>query len=118
MGLQDETKVVERAILTKFEERELFLENLRFLLSVDLSQDPDDEGSRLESLRLHHMELTVRVCTHFDVDWPLRYIPLCFSIDKQFSRAALPLGSIPRGDGTSDRGNPQKSRQSSLCHRS
>jgi len=59
MNIQEDTKVVERTILTKFEKREWFLENLRFLLSLDLNQDPSDEDSRSELLRLHHMASTV-----------------------------------------------------------
>lgn len=63
MDAQDDAKVTERALSTKFERREWFLENLRILLSLDLGEDPSDEDSRSESLRLHHMESTVRVCT-------------------------------------------------------
>ena len=49
----EDTKVVERPIPTKFEKREWFLENLRSLLSLDLNQNPSDEDSRSECLRLH-----------------------------------------------------------------
>ena len=63
MDAQDDTKVAEGAILTKFERREWFLENLRFLISLDLNEDPSDEHSRSESLRLRRMEATVSVCT-------------------------------------------------------
>jgi len=59
MNIQEDIKVVERTVLTKFEKREWFLENLRFLLSLDLNQDPSDEDSRSELLRLHSMEATV-----------------------------------------------------------
>ena len=65
MDAQDDTKVSERAVFTKFERHEWFLENLAFLLSLDLNEDPSDEDSRSESLRLHHMESTVSVCTPF-----------------------------------------------------
>jgi len=59
MNIQEDTKVGERTILTKFEKREWFLENLRLLLSLDLNQDPSDEDSRSELLQLHYMEATV-----------------------------------------------------------
>jgi len=59
MDAQEDAKATERATPTKFEKREWFLENLRLLLSFDLNQDPGDEGSRLEWLRLHSLELTV-----------------------------------------------------------
>jgi hypothetical protein len=62
MSVQEDTKAAERAILTKFEKREWFLENLRFLLSLDLNQDPSDEDSRSELMRLHYMEATVSDC--------------------------------------------------------
>ena len=59
MDIQEDAKVAEHAIPTKFEKREWFLENLRLLLSLDLNQDPADEDSRSEWLRLHSLELTV-----------------------------------------------------------
>ncbi|KAF9779616.1 TBCD protein [Thelephora terrestris] len=59
MNARDDNKVAEGAILTKFERREWFLENLRFLLSLDLNEDPSGEDSRSESLRLHRMEATI-----------------------------------------------------------
>ena len=62
MNVQEDTKVAERAILTKFEKREWFLENLHFLLSLDLNQDPSDEDSRSELLRLRYMESIVSDC--------------------------------------------------------
>jgi hypothetical protein len=63
MDARDISKVAERAVSTKFERREWFLENLHFLLSLDLNEDPSDEDSRSESLRLHHMESTVSAWT-------------------------------------------------------
>lgn len=57
--IQDNTRGLERATLTKFERREWFLENLHLLLSLDLNEYPSDEDSRSESLRLHQMELSV-----------------------------------------------------------
>ena len=59
MDGQEDAKAIERAIPTKFEKREWFLENLRLLLSLDLNQDPADEDSRSEWLRLLSLELTV-----------------------------------------------------------
>lgn len=59
MDVQEDTQVTERAIFTKFEKREWFLDNLRSLLSFDLNQDPSDEDSRSERLRLQYMESTV-----------------------------------------------------------
>lgn len=61
MHAQDDGKVAERAVPSKFERREWFLENLSFLLSLDLSKDPSDEDSRSESLRLHRMEATASI---------------------------------------------------------
>lgn len=55
----EDTKVAERAVFAKFEKREWFLENLRLLLSFDLNQDPSNDDSRSELLRLHSMEGTV-----------------------------------------------------------
>ena len=59
MDAQEDARVTERAISTKFEKREWFLENLRLLLSLDLNQDPADDGSRSEWLHLLSLEVTV-----------------------------------------------------------
>ena len=67
MDVQEDPKVAERAVPTKFEKREWFLENLRLLLSLDLNQDPSDEDSRSERLRLHSMEAVVSDCTRFGI---------------------------------------------------
>ena len=67
MDIQEEAKVTERAIPTKFEKRDWFLENLRLLLSLDLNQDPADEDSRSEWLRLHYLELTVSDRTRLEI---------------------------------------------------
>lgn len=68
MDAQGDTKVAERAIVTKFERREWFLENIRFLISLDLNEDPADDDSRSESQRLHLMESTVSVCELVGID--------------------------------------------------
>lgn len=65
MDTQEDTKVAERAILTRFEKREWFLENLHSMLSLDLNRDPSDEESRSELMRLRYMEVTVSSCTRF-----------------------------------------------------
>jgi len=95
MHIQEDTKVAERTTFTKFEKREWFLENLRFLLSLDLNQDPSDEDSRSEGLRLHYMELTVSDRTRVGVGLALIACPSLLCVDKQFPRAALSLGSVP-----------------------
>jgi len=95
MNVQEDTKVTERAILTKFEKREWFLENLRFLLSLDLSQDPSDEDSRSELLRLHYMESTVSDCTRGRIAPILIACPSPLCVDKLLPRATLSLRSIP-----------------------
>jgi len=59
MDAQEDAKATERAIPTKFEKREWFLENLRLLLSLDLNKDLADEDSRSEWLHLLSLELTV-----------------------------------------------------------
>jgi len=95
MDVQEDAKVAERTTFTKFEKREWFLENLRFLLSLDLNQDPSDEDSRSEWLRLHYMELTVSDRTRFGVGLTLIACPAPLCVDKQFPRAALSFGSMP-----------------------
>ena len=82
MNIQEDTKVGERAIFTKFEKRELFLENLRFLLSLDLNQDPSDEDSRSELLRLHYMESIVSGCTRVRVTLILIACPSLLCVGK------------------------------------
>lgn len=82
MDVQGENKVAEHAILTKFEKREWFLENLRSLLSFDLNQDPSDEDTRLESLRLHYMEITVGGPTRVGVALALMACPSFLCADK------------------------------------
>ena len=116
MDTLEDTKVAERAIPTKFEKREWFLENLRSLLSLDLNQDPPDEDSRSECLRLHYMELTVSDCTCVRTRSILTVRPSLLCVDKQFPRTALPLGSVPRGNGTSYHRDGQESCQSPCRH--
>ena len=110
MDVQEDARVAERAFLTKFEKREWFLENLRFILSLDLNQDPSDEDSRSELLRLHYMELTVSDCAHGRIGPVLIACPLfLLCVDQQLPRAALSFGSVPRGNGTSHHRDPQES---------
>lgn len=113
MDTRDDNKVAERATPTKFERREWFLENLHLLLSVNLNEDPSDEESRSESLRLHRMEATVSVCTPVSIGLTLTTPPSLFCVDKQFPRTALSLGSIPRGNGAPYYRDHQKSCQGS-----
>ena len=94
MDVQDDTKVTERAILTKFEKREWFLENLRLLLLLDLNQDPSDEDSRSEWLRLHRMEGTVSHRTCVGTGLTLIVSPPLLCIDKKLPRATLFAGSV------------------------
>lgn len=82
MDAQDDTKLAERAIPTKFERREWFLENLRFLLSLDLNEDSSDDDSRSELLRLHLMESTVSVCTSVSIPQPPTVCLSFFRVDK------------------------------------
>jgi len=118
MDAREDAKATERAIPTKFEKREWFLENLHLLLSLDLNQDPPDEDSRSEWLRLHYLELTVSDRTPVEIGLILMVgLPL-ICLDKNLPRAALSFGSIPRRNGTSNRRDPQKSRQSSRRRRS
>ena len=96
MDVQEDARVAERAFLTKFEKREWFLENLRFILSLDLNQDPSDEDSRSELLRLHYMELTVSDCARVGIGLVLMACLLfLLCVDQQLPRAALSLGSVP-----------------------
>ena len=95
MDAQEDAKATERAIPTKFEKREWFLENLRLLLSLDLNQDPTDEDSRSEWLRLHSMELTVSDRTLVGIGLILIAHSPLVCVDKKLPRAALPLGSVP-----------------------
>lgn len=67
MDAQDDTKAIEPMVFTKFERRQWFLENLNFLLSLDLNEDSSEDDSRTESLRLHHMESTVSACIPCDI---------------------------------------------------
>ena len=113
MDVQGENKVTEHAILTKFEKREWFLENLCSLLSFDLSQDPSDEDSRSESLRLHYMEITVSGCTRVGPALVLMACAPLLCVDKQFPRATLSLGSASRGNRLSYRRGHQTPCQSS-----
>jgi hypothetical protein len=82
MDVQEDTKVAERAIPTKFEKREWFLENLRLLLSLDLNQDPSDEDSRSERLRLHSMEAVVSDRTRFGIGLALIACPSLLCADE------------------------------------
>lgn len=75
MDGQDDARVAERAIFTKFERREWFLENLRSFLSLDLNEDTSDEDARSELLRLHRMESTVSDCTPFGVGLTVKIFP-------------------------------------------
>ena len=93
MDVQGDSKVAEHAILTKFEKREWFLENLRSLLSFDLNQDPSDEDSRSETLRLHYMEITVSDFTRVGIALGLMTCLPSLSVDKRFPGAALSLRS-------------------------